>query len=720
MPGKPIPLGVLYTDHGTQFSVFSRYAEEVSLLFFDHSTDDVPVWEIQLDPRLNKTGDVWHVCVAGVKPGQLYGYRVKGPYQPEKGHRFNHYKLLIDPYAQAITGDFEWNLKEGRGYNWMSPKKDLSFSNISHFKSIPKCIVVDNHFDWGGDVSPAVLLKDSIIYEAHVKGMTFHPSSGVSSRGTFQGLIEKIPYFKELGITAIELLPLQEFDMNENLRTNPFTGEKLHNYWGYSTLAYFAPKGRYAELNARGEQVKAFKEMVKAFHKAGIEIILDVVFNHTAEGDEIGPTLSFKGLGNTIYYHLENGGRGYKNYTGCGNTVNCNHPVVRHFILDCLRYWVVEMHVDGFRFDLASIFMRDTDGSTLDHPVLLHEIAEDPVLRGVKIIAEPWDAAGLYHVGGFPAGWAEWNAKYRDTLRCFWKGDFNKASELATRIAGSSDLYQANGRLPYHSINYITCHDGFTLKDLVSYNEKHNEANGEDNQDGENNNHSYHHGYEGETDDKEILEIRNRQRRNLIASLLISQGVPMISIGDEMGHTRFGNNNPWCQDNELSWLDWDNMKKDAGFFRFVKGLIHLRQTHPVFRRSDFFKGGDARGEEISDITWYGQHGHPLQWSDKIKAVGFLLSGSKTETGAEENDHDFYVIMNAHDKDLHFELPRKVSSWEWQEVVNTGMHSPMDYHEHGREKTVVSSPFHRIPLKAHSMVILMSDTRLKKYKLKSRK
>ena len=708
-PGKPTPLGATYGEKYTQFSLFSRHATKVFLLLFDKPEDVHPSLEIALDSKIHKTGDLWHIALFGVKPGQLYGYRVDGPYDPKTGHRFNPYKLLIDPYARALTAEVDWDLSRARGYNGNSPKKDLSISTNTNLDSTPKCIVLDGYYAWDNDVHPLTPLQDTVIYEAHVKGFTQHPNSNVASHGTYQGIVEKIPYLKELGITAIELLPLQEFDQHENLRHNPLTKEKLTNYWGYSTINFFSPKGRYSKKHFLGEQVLEFKNMVKALHRAGIEVILDVVFNHTAEGNEMGPTLSFRGLDNLIYYMLEDG-RHYKNYSACGNVLNCNHPILRTFILDCLHYWVIEMHVDGFRFDLASILGRDSDGSVLANPPLLQRIAEDPVLRNTKIIAEAWDAAGLYQVGSFPGGrFAEWNGKFRDVVRMFWRGDPGKVRELATRFAGSSDLYQTSDRTPCHSINFITCHDGFTLRDLVSYNEKHNEANGENNQDGDDNNHSCNYGIEGdEPADAAISQIRNQQRKNLLTTLILSQGVPMILAGDEMGRTQNGNNNPWCQDNETSWIDWSSLEKDSDFFRFTQLLIRLRKDHTVFRRRTFFQGA-VSGKEFADIRWLGQRGKDFSWSPHAKLLAFFLSGMPEDTGHVFPDSDFFVMMNAYSKTVHFKLPAWLSFLKWNLVIHSGQPSPLDIFEPGKEKTVNTEK--RIPVQSRSLIVLQSSTRL---------
>jgi glycogen operon protein len=679
-------------------------------LFFDKPEDAQPSLEIEFNPKIHKTGDIWHITIVGVKPGQLYGYRVDGPYDPKIGHRFNPHKLLIDPYARALTAEVDWDFSHARGYNWLSPKKDLSISTIPNLDSSPKCIVIDGYYNWDNDVRPLTPLQNTVIYEAHLKGFTQHPNAKVSSPGTYQGIVEKIPYLKKLGITAVEFLPIQEFDQHENTHRNPFTKEKLLNYWGYSTINFFSPKGRYAKNHLLGQQVLEFKDMVKALHQAGIEVILDVVFNHTAESNEMGPTLSFRGLDNVIYYMLEDG-RHYKNYSGCGNVFNCNHPIARSFILDCLHYWVIEMHVDGFRFDLASILGRDSDGTVLANPPLLQRIAEDPILRNTKIIAEAWDAAGLYQVGSFPGGrFAEWNGKFRDVVRMFWRGDPGKVAELATRIAGSSDLYQWSDRSPCHSINFVTCHDGFTLRDLVTYNEKHNEANGEENQDGDNTNHSHNYGVEGETTDEAIVQIRNQQRKNILATLILAQGVPMILAGDEMGRTQNGNNNPWCQDNEISWIDWSLLEKNPDFFRFTQLLIRLRKDHVVFRRRTFFKGAE---KEFADIHWLGQHGKKFSWSPRAKLLAFFLSGMPKDIGHPTPDSDFYVMMNAYPKMVHFKLPSWLSSLEWNVVINSGDPSPLDIFEPGKEIAIHSAK--RIPVRGHSLMVLQSSTRLSKNK-----
>jgi isoamylase len=536
-PGHPLPFGATPTALGVRFSAFSRHATAVTLLLFDLPADERPAVEIALDPRLNRTGDAWHVEVDGIGPGSLYLFRVDGPRDPARGHRFDPAAMLLDPYAKAVTGP----------------------------QGARKGVVVSDDFDWQGDRPLGRPLRRTVIHETHVRGLTRHPSSGVEHPGTFRGVVEKIPYLADFGVTAVELMPVMEFDERANHRTNQVTGERLGNYWGYNTIAFFAPKEGYAAAVAPGAAVTEFKEMVRSLHRAGIEVILDIVFNHTAEGDETGPTLSFRGWDNAIYYLLMADHSRYANFTGCGNTMNCNHPIVRTFIIDCLRYWAVEMHVDGFRFDLGSVLGRDRQGRLMENPPILERIAEDPVLRGTKIIAEAWDAAGAYQVGQFPGGrWAELNDRFRDDARKFWRGDPGSTGAMATRLAGSSDLYLRDGRKPFHSINFITSHDGFTLNDLVSYSRRHNDENGEGGRDGFEPNLSDNHGVEGPSADPAVEAVRERQVKNFLATLLVSLGTPMLLGGDEMRRTQRGNNNPWCQDNEVSWYDWRLLERHAG------------------------------------------------------------------------------------------------------------------------------------------------------------
>ena len=679
----------------------------MSLLLFDHPQDAAPSREIPLDPRLNRTGDVWHVHVPRAGPGTLYLYRVDGPYAPEAGHRFNRNKLLLDPYVKAVTGNFTWNFADAAGFDRRSPKKDLSFSTSSDIAGMPKGIVISDDFDWRRDRPLNRPLRFSVIYETHVRSLTMHPGSGVSHPGTFRGVVEKIPYLKDLGVTAVELLPVQEFDELENIRTNPRTGERLQNYWGYNTISFFAPKGRYSSSGALGEQVTEFKEMVRELHAAGIEVILDIVFNHSAEGDETGPTLCFRGWDNSIYYLLDpKNPRYYRNYSGCGNTLNCNHPILRTFIMDCLRYWVVEMHVDGFRFDLGSVLGRDEEGRLLENPPILERIAEDPVLRDTKIIAEAWDAAGAYQVGGFPGGrWAEWNDRFRDDVRRFWRGDRGSVPSFATRIAGSSDLYLRDGRKPFHSINFVTSHDGFTLNDLVSYAGKHNEENGEGNRDGWDANLSSNHGVEGPTGDPTVESVRNRQVKNFLATLLLSLGTPMILGGDEMRRTQRGNNNPWCQNNDVSWYDWGMLKAHGDIHRFLRALIAFRLRHPAFLRPEFYNGKNSRHDRIPDITWMTETGEPADWSRESRTLTLLIDGNKADTEADRDDNDILIMCNASLAEVRFALsPIPPGREAWFRAVDTALESPRDILDPGAEERATGDTYSLAP---RSIVVFLS-------------
>ncbi len=659
-PCGPLPLGATVTPEGVRFSVFSRHATRVWLELFDEPTASEPVGRVELREDLHRRGDIWSVLVEGIGPGQLYAYRADGSYDPASGHRFNPHKLLLDPYARAVTGAFDWDLSDARGFEPGSPEGDLVASTVDSAGGCPKCIVVYDDFDWHGDRPPRIPMRDTVIYELHVRGFTVHPTSGVAHPGTFRGLMEKIPYLADLGITAVELLPVQEFDELENPRRSPVTGERLGNYWGYSTVSFFAPESRYCSSGPNGQQVREMKELVRALHEASIEVILDVVFNHTSEGDETGPTLCFRGLDNRIYYMLDPADpRRYLNFSGCGNTLNCNHPLVRDFILDCLRYWVVEMHVDGFRFDLASVLGRDQRGQLLANPPLIERIAEDPVLRDCKIIAEAWDAAGAYQVGSFPGErWAEWNGRYRDDIRRFWRGDPGMVGSLATRFSGSADLYQGSGRTPLHSINFVTCHDGFTMADLVTYEGKRNWANGERNRDGTDANYSWGCGHDGPTDDPEIMALRDRQLRNLWATLLLSQGVPMILAGDELRRTQQGNNNAYCQDNEISWLDWSMLEEHRWLRDYVAGLIRLRRRFPELRRTAFFKGDGGPGER-PDISWHSTSVGRPDWSDGCRSLACWINA----------EPDLFVVFNGSPRSLTFELPR-LSGGVWRLLLDT--------------------------------------------------
>ena len=572
--GRPLPLGGSRQPDGINFAVLSRHATRVTLVILPESGESKPIVEVALDPRRNRTGDHWHVRLHGLPETFCYGWRVDGPHGQR--NRFDPTRLLIDPAATLLSGGAVW-----AGTCETDPERTGRRSLFAR----------GTRYDWEDDAPPLTQPEDTIIYELHVRGFTRHESSLVAHPGTYRGLIEKIPYLQWLGVTAVELLPIHEFDECDCPFYDPVTGEKLVNYWGYNSIAFAAPKAAFAATAAEHGQVIEFRDMVKAFHRAGIEVYLDVVFNHTGEGDDRGRTFNLRGLDNELYYLLDDQGR-YTNFSGCGNTVNCNHPIVREMILNCLRYWVGDMHVDGFRFDLASILGRDRRGNVMVEPPVIEHIAEDGVLADTKLIAEPWDAAGLYQVGGFPFGrrWSEWNGKYRDDVRRFWKGDTGLVGALASRIGGSSDLYQYSGRLPRHSVNFITCHDGFTLWDLVSYDHKHNEANGEGNRDGSNDNWSWNSGVEGDTDDPGVNELRVRRAKGLMATLLMSQGVPMILSGDEFLRTQGGNNNAWCQDNVIGWVDWAKKDEHADFLRFTREMIQLRRKHPVFRRRRYFVG----------------------------------------------------------------------------------------------------------------------------------
>lgn len=657
--GSPLPLGAKFTHRGINLAIFSRHAQSVTLVLFDQETGG-RMQEIPLDPCLNKTGDIWHVLIRTKDRSLHYGFLADGPYDPAgSGHCFNRENILLDPYARALSYGNEWGA--------VDEHDPTGFSR--------RCLFVDNNFEWENDRPLNIPLQDTIIYELHVRGFTRHRSSGVSHPGTYAGIIEKIPYLQKLGITAVELMPIAEFNENENTLTDPTSGEPLKNYWGYSPLAFFAPKAAYAVNGRHGNQVHEFKEMVKALHRAGIEVILDVVFNHTAEGGANGPVISFRGLDNTIYYLLDPAGKEYLNFSGCGNTLNCNHPLVHDLIIDCLRYWVTEMHVDGFRFDLASILGRHHHGEVLHNPPMVDKIAEDPVLANTKIIAEAWDASGLYQVGSFSsnARWAEWNDKFRDDVRAFMCSHENTVPALATRLAGSSDLYQRSTLRPFNSINFITSHDGFTLYDLVSYNNKHNLRNGENNLDGYDNNISWNSGHEGETPDPAILAVRDRRLRTFAVILFFSQGVPMFVAGDEFGRTQDGNNNAYCQDNEISWLDWRLAEKNSGLLRFFQGLVDLRKKHAGLRRSDFFPDTDRPADR--EISWQAARPGVQDWSPASRILAFQLHGSRT---AGRRDDDFFVMLNGqHRKAQTFLVPTPDKNRTWLKIIDTAARPPRD-------------------------------------------
>jgi len=704
--GKPLPLGAELTEKGVNFSVFSRHAEEVSLVLFDSADKDSPYREVKFDKQKNKTGDIWHCHINGLAEGATYLYKVNGPYNPEKGLRFNPNKGLLDPYAKALTSLNDWDTSKSLGYDPSDPAKDLSFSQEDNLYCQPRCIVVNNDFDWQDDLPLNYPLRFSVLYETHIKGLTANKNSDVMYNGTYRGVIEKIPFFKDLGITSLEFLPLQEFNEREFPRINPRTGKTLSNYWGYSTVAFFAPKGSYSSDSAPGAQVHEFKTMVRELHKAGLEVILDIVFNHTAEGNEYGPTLSFRGLDNQIYYILNENRRYYQNFSGCGNTLNCNNPVVRQFIIDCLHYWVTEMHVDGFRFDLGSILGRDQQGRLMENPPTLELIAEDPILSHTKIIAEAWDAGGAYQVGWFPGGrWAEWNDHYRDNIRLYWRGDPGQTRHLATRLSGSSDLYLRDGRKPFHSINFVTSHDGFTLRDLISYNQKHNEDNGEKNQDGSDNNNSYNNGEEGPSADLVVEQTRERLTKNFIATLMISLGTPMVLGGDEIGRTQMGNNNAYCQDNEISWYDWSLLTKNSGIYRFIKEMIAFRLRHQGFMRPEFYTGRDGSYNAIPDITWFDASGKIPGWDNIGYCMAMRMDGSKSEILADKDDNDFFIMFNAGNKKETFSVCPPLAGKRWVRAVDTALHSPEDILLPGTEKELLNP--NRYVVQARSMVILIS-------------
>jgi isoamylase len=694
--GRPIPSGAYHRHGGVNFSLFSRHATRVWLELFDRPEDSEPALAIELDPLRHRTGDMWHVWIKGITYGQLYAFRVDGPYAPDEGHRFNSRKLLFDPYSTALHGTSRWDLNRALGFDSTSPLKDLTPSLENNSGCTPKCLLTDYRFDWDGERPHKYSWSDSIIYETHVRGLTIHPSSGVKHPGAFLGVIEKIPYFKELGVTALELMPVQEFNENELELRNAFTGELLRNYWGYNTVAFFAPKESYGTGKAPGCQIPEFKKMVRELHKAGIEVILDIVLNHTAEGSELGPTLNFRGIANNIYYTLKSSRRHYRNYSGCGNTLNCNHPVVRSYILDCLRYWVIEMHVDGFRFDLASVLGRDESGNILANPPLLETIAEDPILRDVKLIAEAWDAGGAYQVGSFPGQrWSEWNGRFRDDIRRFWKGDLGTVSLLATRICGSADLYLRNRKEPINSINFITCHDGFTLNDLVSYHQKHNEVNGEHSRDGENVNHSENYGCEGETNEPGIEAVRLRQIKNMLATLLISRGVPMILGGDEFRRTQHGNNNAYCQDNATSWYNWALLNRNYEVFRFLREMIAFRKRHRVLRTQEFYTH--------QDILWFNPGGRPPNWGNAGRTLGCMIRPQRFPEPVR--NQALGILFNAESHEVRFRLPSPSGGEHWHVAADTARPSPYDISEAGREETLIRPDSYR--LQSRSMVILIS-------------
>jgi isoamylase len=705
-PGRPYPLGAHWDGKGTNFAIYSEQAWEVELCIFDAPDAATPSRTYRLRER---TAYVWHGYVEGLGPGTFYGYRINGPYEPAKGLRCNPFKLLIDPYARALAGPVKWE-SHPFAYPFDQPGEDWVLDDTDDAWGVPKGVVVaDDGFDWQGDQPPDIPWHETVIYEAHVKGLTMlHPDVPQEIRGTYAAVAHPaiIGHLKSLGVTAIELLPVHE------IVDDYFLVQKgLRNYWGYNTIGYFAPAGRYASVRDYGAQVREFKEMVRSLHAAGIEVILDVVYNHTAEGNHMGPTLSFKGIDNNTYYRRVPGnGRFYMDYTGTGNSLNMLHPQALQLVMDSLRYWVQEMHVDGFRFDLASTLARE-----------LHEvdklsaffdvIHQDPVISMVKLIAEPWDVGeGGYQVGNFPVLWAEWNGRYRDTVRAYWRGDAGTLGELGFRLTGSSDLYENDGRKPHASLNFVVAHDGFTLNDLVCYNHKHNEANGENNQDGDNNNHSYNFGVEGPTDRPDILRARERQKRNLMATLLLSQGVPMICHGDEMGRTQHGNNNAYAQDNELSWVHWNLGERDREMLEFTRRVARLRHQHPTFRRRKFFRGREIRGSEVRDLVWLCPDGTEMtdeEWnSGYVRCFGMAMGGEAmeewNERGEQITDANFLLLFNADGGAMDFTLPDFGTARGWCVMLDTARPEQP-------EKHVCLPDGQTVTLEGRSMMVLIEDS-----------
>ena len=693
-PGRAYPRGATWDGEGVNFALFAEHADAVELCVFDPSGRR----EIQRIAVNERTDDIWHCYLPEARPGMLYGYRVHGPYRPEEGHRFNAHKLLLDPYARDIVGSLRWS-DAMFGYRIGDRRVDLALDRRDSASGMPKCKVIDRAFTWGDDRRPNVPWHEMVVYELHVRGFTMrHPDVPPPQRGTYAALASApvIEYLQRLGVTTVELMPVQAFIDDRHL-----VKRGLRNYWGYNTIGFFAPDARYS---ASGK-VDEFKTMVKSLHSAGLEVILDVVYNHTAEGSELGPTLCFRGMDNASYYRLKpDAPRYYMDYTGCGNTLNMRHPRALQLITDSLRYWVTEMHVDGFRFDLASALARELH--EVDRLGAFFDILrQDPVLEQVKLIAEPWDLGeGGYQVGNFPNGWAEWNDKYRDTIRRYWRGDGGLIGEFARRLTGSSDLYGRTGRRPHASINFVTAHDGFTLRDLVSYNDKHNEANGEENRDGHNENLSWNCGVEGPTDDPDVLALRARQSRNLMATLLLSQGVPMIVAGDEIGRTQQGNNNAYCQDNESSWVDWELDDERQRMLEFTRTAIRLRREHPVFRRRHFFQGKSIRGDQSRDIAWLQPDGTEMtesEWEQEFaRCLGVYLGGDALDEvdarGRPVHDASFLMLFNAHHDDIPFTVP-DIGGRHWSIVLDTaraepfsdGKRAPGDVHLlHGRSFTLL--------------------------------
>jgi isoamylase len=698
-PGRPYPRGATWDGEGVNFSLFSQHAEKVELCLFDVKGRR----EVQRITLTEHSDQEWHCYLPEARPGMLYGYRVYGAYRPELGHRFNPHKLLLDPYAKSLQGHINWSDAQ-YGYRIGHERADLSFDRRDSAPGMPKCRVIDPAFTWGDDRRPNIPWNDTVIYEAHVRGFTIrHPGVPPPLRGTYAGLATPvvINHLQRLGITAIELMPVHAFADDRFL-----VQKGLRNYWGYNSIGYFAPEARYSSSGNASE----FKTMVKAFHSAGIEVILDVVYNHTAEGNHLGPTLSFRGIDNASYYRLNpENKRYYVDYTGCGNTLNMQNPRVLQLIMDSLRYWITEMHVDGFRFDLASALARelhevDRLGAFFDI------IRQDPVISQVKLIAEPWDLGeGGYQVGNFPPGWTEWNDKYRDTMRSYWRGDGGIIGDFAQRLTGSSDLYERSGRRPHASINYVTCHDGFTLRDLVTYNQKHNEANNEGNRDGHNDNRSWNFGVEGETDDAAIDALRARQKRNFVATLMLSQGVPMMLGGDEIDRTQKGNNNAYCQDHEISWYDWSMTPEKELLLQFFVRMIKFRLEHPIFHRRNFFQGRPIRGSEIKDVIWLTAKGVEMtdaEWREsQARSLAVYFSGEglseRDEKGRSVSDATFVVLFNSHNQPVVFQLPEFAHGSRWLMIMDTA-------YEHGLARGGVTPAGGSYTAEPRSLVLLQEQ------------
>ncbi|THJ25614.1 MAG: glycogen debranching protein GlgX [Nitrospira sp. CG24E] len=695
--GTWYPLGATLVDGGVNFALYSKHASDVFLLLFD-TPEGEPTDIVQLSTR---TKYVWHACVQGIRAGQLYGFKVSGPFKPAEGLRFNEQKLLMDPYAKALTGKFRNRHNLLLAYDAQAPEKDLTQDLRDNTRMVPKSIVVDDRFDWQGDTPPGIPFEKLIIYEVHPKGFTAHPSAKVQHPGTYLGFAEKIPYLRNLGVNAVELLPVHEHYVEDFLLDKGLT-----NYWGYNTIGFFAPESSYGTQRAPGCQVAEFKTLVRELHKAGIEVILDVVYNHSAEGNECGPTLCFKGIDNPSYYCLAGGGgepgRYYMNYTGCGNSMNLADTHVIRFVMDSLRYWVDVMHVDGFRFDLAAVLGREA-GRFHASASFFDALAQDPVLQRVKLIAEPWDI-GDYQAGNFPVDWSEWNGRFRDTVRKFGKGDGGQLKDLGRRLTGSADLYGDDGRSAYNSVNFVTCHDGFTLRDLVSYNRKHNDANMEGNRDGSDDNHSWNCGIEGETNDAGVTQLRKQLVKNHICLLFFSMGTPMLLSGDECMKTQQGNNNAYCQDNEVGWFNWNDVTNHADMFGFVTKAIALTKRYTVLQQRKFFQGRDLDDDTIPDIAWFGPDLGPPRWDDpEARTLCYRLDGGEVLSALGK--YHLYIVVNADFRLQAVRLPALRDGQAWHRVIDTSLPSGKDFLEVGNEIRI--EPGNQYLVNPRSVVVLLS-------------